>query len=84
MDSQIAFTSEIYEGPFRCWKCAKLYMIKVVDGNLESCQPIDSHPAVEKEERPKDEHQEMKSKWSAFLPPDKRPPNSPFSRPPGK
>jgi endogenous inhibitor of DNA gyrase (YacG/DUF329 family) len=80
-DSQMSFTSESYIGPFRCWKCAKLYMIRVIDGNLESCEAIDSHPAVEKSDKTKDAHEEMKSKWSVFLPPSKRPPGSPLNQP---
>jgi hypothetical protein len=77
----MSFTNAAYNGPFRCWKCAKLYMIRVVDGKLESCEAIDSHPAVEKGEGSADAHAEMKAKWSIFLPPDKRPPGSPFSQP---
>lgn len=82
-DSQMSFTSEIYVGPFRCWKCAQLYMITVEDGNLVSCEAIASHPAVDKEKRNTEDaaHEEMKSKWSVFLPANKRPPSSPLSPP---
>ena len=29
-----------YEGPYRCWRCKSLYMIKIENEKMEMCRPM--------------------------------------------
>ena len=29
-----------YEGPYRCWKCKKLFMVQIQNEELKSCEPM--------------------------------------------
>ncbi len=29
-----------YEGPFRCWRCKGLFMVKIENEELKSCKPM--------------------------------------------
>jgi len=39
-DSSFFIVKNIFQGPFRCWKCKNLYTIKVKSGDLLSCEPL--------------------------------------------
>jgi endogenous inhibitor of DNA gyrase (YacG/DUF329 family) len=38
--STMSLLSADYEGPFSCWKCHKLYRIKVTNGDLVSSKEL--------------------------------------------
>ncbi len=29
-----------YRGPYRCWKCRRLYTVKIKDSELKACEPL--------------------------------------------
>ena len=39
-DSSFFIAKNVFQGPFRCWKCKALYSIKVRDSELEKCEPL--------------------------------------------
>ncbi len=39
-DSSFFILKEVFQGPFRCWKCKALYTVKVRSGDLEICEPL--------------------------------------------
>jgi len=39
-DSSFFILKEVFQGPFRCWKCKALYTVKVRNGDLEICEPL--------------------------------------------
>jgi hypothetical protein len=39
-DGSFFVAKNVFQGPFRCWKCKELYTIKVKDGNLQQCDPL--------------------------------------------
>jgi hypothetical protein len=39
-DSSFFIQKNLFQGPFRCWKCKALYTTKVKDGELLSCEPL--------------------------------------------
>jgi hypothetical protein len=39
-ESKLSFIEDSYEGPRRCWKCHELFMIKIRDNKLISCEPL--------------------------------------------
>jgi uncharacterized Zn finger protein len=39
-ESSMVLTQRIFEGPYRCWKCKETFLIKIVNNNLESCEPL--------------------------------------------
>lgn len=38
--SSMSFTESIYDGPYRCWKCKGLFLIRIEDEELKSCEPL--------------------------------------------
>ncbi len=40
-DSVLSLSQELYQGPFRCWKCRATYTIRVENDVLKSCEPLD-------------------------------------------
>ena len=47
-DSSFFIAKNVFQGPFRCWKCKALFTVKVKDGDLELCEPL-SAEAFEKQ-----------------------------------
>ncbi len=39
-DSSFFVVKDVFQGPFRCWKCKALFTLKVRDGNVEVCEPL--------------------------------------------
>jgi hypothetical protein len=39
-ESKLSFVGDSYEGPRRCWKCRELFMIKIRNDELISCEPL--------------------------------------------
>lgn len=39
-EGSISLTDPSYNGPFRCWKCRAVYMIKLTNNQLISCEPM--------------------------------------------
>ncbi len=39
-DSNFFVIKNIFQGPFRCWKCKALFTLKVKDGEIQSCEPL--------------------------------------------
>jgi hypothetical protein len=39
-ESKLSFVGDSYEGPRRCWKCRELFMIKIRNNELISCEPL--------------------------------------------
>jgi hypothetical protein len=39
-DSSFFIAKNVFQGPFRCWKCKALFTLKVRNGNIEICEPL--------------------------------------------
>ncbi len=39
-DSSFFVAKNVFQGPFRCWKCKALFTIKVRDGEIQVCEPL--------------------------------------------
>jgi len=39
-DSSFFIAKNVFQGPFRCWKCKALHTIKVKDSEIKSCEPL--------------------------------------------
>ncbi len=39
-DSSFFVVKDVFQGPFRCWKCKELYTVKVQNGELKKCDPL--------------------------------------------
>jgi len=39
-DSSFFVAKNIFQGPFRCWKCRSLYTLKVKNGAIEHFEPL--------------------------------------------
>ena len=39
-DSSFFVVKDVFQGPFRCWKCKALFTVKVRKGDLELCEPL--------------------------------------------
>jgi hypothetical protein len=39
-ESKLSFIGNSYEGPRRCWNCHELFMIKIYNDKLVSCEPL--------------------------------------------
>ena len=39
-DSAFFIAKDVFQGPFRCWKCKSLFTIKVRNGEVDSCEPL--------------------------------------------
>ncbi len=37
---KMSLIQEIYEGPYRCWKCRSLFTIVIANEKLQSCKPL--------------------------------------------
>jgi DNA-directed RNA polymerase subunit RPC12/RpoP len=44
---KMSLVQEVYEGPYRCWKCRSTFIIRVENSELSYCRPI-SEEAFEK------------------------------------
>ncbi|MFC2024731.1 hypothetical protein ACFLTJ_04090 [Chloroflexota bacterium] len=39
-EGNMSLSQAVYEGPYRCWKCKKLFTIRLEDSELKSCVPF--------------------------------------------
>lgn len=39
-DGTISLLDTSYEGPYKCWKCRKLFAINLKNGSMQSCKPL--------------------------------------------
>jgi DNA-directed RNA polymerase subunit RPC12/RpoP len=39
-EGKVSFIKPDYEGPYKCWKCQKIFSIKVRGGQVISCEPL--------------------------------------------
>lgn len=39
-DSSFFIVKDVFQGPFKCWKCKALFTVKVRNGNLDQCDPL--------------------------------------------
>ena len=39
-DSSFFIAKNIFQGPFRCWKCKSLYSLKVKNSEILTCEPL--------------------------------------------
>jgi hypothetical protein len=37
---KMSLAQDIYEGPYRCWKCRSLFTIVLANNKLQSCKPL--------------------------------------------
>jgi hypothetical protein len=37
---KMSLAQDIYEGPYRCWKCRSLFTIVIANNKLQSCKPL--------------------------------------------
>lgn len=52
-DSSFFVVKDVFQGPFRCWKCKALFTLKVRDGEIEVCEPL-SHEDFDKQKAAKE------------------------------
>ena len=48
--SSMSLVQQVYEGPYRCWKCRNLFRIRIEDEEIMSCVPM-SEEEFEKEQQ---------------------------------
>lgn len=39
-ETSLSLTESLYEGPYRCWKCGGLFLIRIEDRELKSYKPL--------------------------------------------
>jgi transposase-like protein len=39
-EGSFSLSDRRYQGPYRCWKCRKLYTVLIEDEELKSCEPL--------------------------------------------
>ncbi len=39
-DSSFFVVKDVFQGPFKCWKCKALFTVKVQAGELKKCDPL--------------------------------------------
>jgi hypothetical protein len=39
-DSSFFIAKDVFQGPFRCWKCKALFTAKVRNGDVQLCEPL--------------------------------------------
>ncbi len=39
-DSSFFVIKDVFQGPFRCWKCKALFTLKVKEGEIQFCEPL--------------------------------------------
>lgn len=39
-ETSMSLAEAAYDGPFRCWKCKGVFVIKIENGKLKSCKSI--------------------------------------------
>ena len=37
---KMSLVQQIFEGPYRCWKCRSLFKIVIANQRLQSCEPL--------------------------------------------
>jgi hypothetical protein len=43
---KMSLAQDIYEGPYRCWKCRSLFTIVIANNKVQSCQPLSEEDFV--------------------------------------
>ena len=46
----MSLSQAVYEGPYRCWKCKKLFTIRLEDSELKSCVPFSEEELARQKE----------------------------------
>ncbi len=39
-EGKMSLVDQVYEGPYRCWKCRALFTIRIEDNQVKSCEPL--------------------------------------------
>jgi hypothetical protein len=39
-DSSFFIAKNVFQGPYKCWKCKAFFTVKVRDGELQLCEPL--------------------------------------------
>jgi hypothetical protein len=52
-DSSFFIAKNIFQGPFRCWKCKAMFTVKIKDSALQVCEPL-SNEDFEKQKAEKE------------------------------
>ena len=39
-DSSFFVVKNVFQGPFRCWKCKALFTMEVRNGEIQVCEPL--------------------------------------------
>jgi hypothetical protein len=39
-DSSFFIAKDVFQGPFRCWKCKALFTVKVRNAEVQLCEPL--------------------------------------------
>ena len=49
-EATISLAESVYEGPYRCWKCRRLFTVRIEDEELQAYEPL-SEEKFEKEQQ---------------------------------
>ena len=60
-DSSFFVAKNVFQGPFKCWKCKAFFTIKVRNGELQLCEPL-SQEDFEKQKAAKEAKKKAKQK----------------------
>jgi hypothetical protein len=52
-DSSFFIAKDVFQGPFRCWKCKALFTVKVRNAEVQLCEPL-SQEAFDKQKADKE------------------------------
>ena len=65
VEGSMSLLESDYEGPYRCWKCRKLYTLKVEDNEIKSFTPLDEEE-MEKQQAEHEKELKMKREFEAL------------------
>ena len=40
IEGSLSLLESNYEGPYRCWKCRRLFTLKIEEDKVKSCEPL--------------------------------------------
>jgi len=49
-EGSLSLVEPAYEGPYRCWKCRELFLIKIEGNELKSCEPLSQEEFEKRQE----------------------------------
>ncbi len=49
-EGSLSLVEPTYEGPYRCWKCRELFLIKIEGNELKSCEPLSQEEFEKRQE----------------------------------